>query len=59
MKMLFVVVEAMEKLGYRPETEIAFIFQQLAVVEDTSLLKDRLNKVQVSALYVFARPRTS
>lgn len=45
MKMLSIVVEAMEKLGYRPEAEIAFIFQKLAATEDTSLLKDRLSKV--------------
>jgi hypothetical protein len=45
MKMLALVVEAMEKLGYRPETEIAFIFQELAVSDEASVLKDRLSKV--------------
>lgn len=44
-KLLAVIVEAMDKLGYRPESEIALIFQELSVHEEGSLLKDRLCKV--------------
>lgn len=46
-KLLAVIVEALDKLDYRPEAEIAIILQELAVTEDAPLLRDRFTKASL------------